>query len=88
VADTPEHIIDRGQVAFNEGNYAEAVRRAREAVNGGAAVSGHLLLADAFYHLQRYRDAVREYQAVLSLEPANALARRGRELAERAADAP
>jgi eukaryotic-like serine/threonine-protein kinase len=87
-AEMTEHILDRGQVAFNEGNYAEAVRRAKEAVTGGAAVNGHLLLADSYYHLQRYNDAVREYQAVLSLEPANSLARRGRELAERAAASP
>jgi serine/threonine-protein kinase len=82
-----EETIRRGQTAFNEGNYAEAVRRAREAVSGGQAVAGHLLLGDAYYHLQRYADAVREYQSVLALEPANALARRGRELAERAAAA-
>ena len=82
-----EITIKRGQTAFNEGNYAEAVRKAREAVTGGQAVAGHLLLGDSYYHLQRYADAVREYQSVLALEPANALARRGRELAERAAAA-
>jgi serine/threonine protein kinase len=80
-----EETIRRGQTAFNEGNYAEAVRRAREAVSDGQAVAGHLLLGDSYYHLQRYADAVREYQSVLALEPANALARRGRELAQRAA---
>jgi tetratricopeptide (TPR) repeat protein len=80
--------IKRGQSAFAEGNYAEAVRRAREAVSDGHAVAGHLLLGDSYYHLQRYADAVREYQSVLALEPANALARRGRELAERAASSP
>jgi eukaryotic-like serine/threonine-protein kinase len=81
---TPEQILARGQTAFDRGNYPEAIRRAKEAMALGAAVPGHLLLADAYYHLQRYADALREYQSTLALEPSNALARRGRELAERA----
>jgi serine/threonine protein kinase len=82
---TPEQILARGQTAFDRGNYPEAIRRAKEAMALGAAVPGHLLLADAYYHLQRYADALREYQSTLALEPSNSLARRGRELAERAA---
>jgi serine/threonine protein kinase len=84
-AESPDAILARGQVAFDRGNYPEAIRRAKEATAAGAAVPGHLLVADAYYHLQRYADALREYQATLALEPSNALARRGRELAERAA---
>jgi serine/threonine protein kinase len=80
-----EAILARGQVAFDRGNYAEAIRRAKEATAAGAAVPGHLLVGDAYYHLQRYADALREYEATLSLEPSNALARRGRELAAHAA---
>jgi len=53
----------------------------------GAAVSGHLLVADSYYHLQRYADALKEYEATLALEPSNSLARRGRELAAHAAAA-
>jgi serine/threonine protein kinase len=81
----PEEVLARGQTAFDRGNYPEAIRRAKEAMTLGAAVPGHLLLADSYYHLQRYADALREYQATLALEPSNPLARRGRELAERAA---
>jgi tetratricopeptide (TPR) repeat protein len=84
---TPDEILARGQTAFDRGNYPEAIRRAKEAMALGAAVPGHLLLADAYYHLQRYADALREYQATLALEPSNALARRGRELAEHASTA-
>ncbi|MDB4980715.1 MAG: serine/threonine protein kinase with repeat [Myxococcales bacterium] len=86
-APTSDEILARGQSAFDRGNYPEAIRRAKEAMALGAAVPGHLLVADAYYHLQRYADALREYQATLALEPSNALARRGRELAERAATA-
>jgi serine/threonine-protein kinase len=83
-APSTEEILARGQTAFDRGNYPEAIRRAKEAIAIGAAVPGHLLLADAYYHLQRYADALREYQATLALEPSNSLARRGRELAEKA----
>jgi serine/threonine protein kinase len=84
-APTPETILARGQAAFDRGNYAEAIRRAKEAMAVGAAVPGHLLVADSYYHLQRYADALREYEAALALEPSNALARRGRELASKGA---
>jgi serine/threonine protein kinase len=77
--------LARGQAAFDHGNYPEAIRRAKEAVAAGAPVAGHLLVADAYYHLQRYADALREYEATLAVEPSNALARRGRELAQKAA---
>jgi serine/threonine-protein kinase len=81
-------ILARGQSAFDRGNYAEAIRRAKEATAIGAAVPGHLLIADSYYHLQRYADALREYEAALALEPSNALAKRGRELATKAASEP
>jgi serine/threonine protein kinase len=87
-APSPEVILARGQTAFDSGNYPEAIRRAKEAMAVGAAVPGHLLVADSFYHLQRYADALREYEAALALEPSNALARRGRELASKAASDP
>ncbi|HVR01081.1 MAG TPA: protein kinase [Polyangia bacterium] len=80
-------ILSRGQAAFDRGNYPEAIRRAKEAMAVGAAVPGHLLVGDAYYHLQRYADALKEYEATLALEPSNPLARRGRELASRAASA-
>jgi serine/threonine protein kinase len=82
-----EAILAKGQVAFDHGYYPEAIRRAKEAMAAGAAVPGHLLVADSYYHLQRYADALREYEAALALEPSNALARRGRELASKAASA-
>jgi serine/threonine protein kinase len=82
---TADQTLARGQAAFDRGNYAEAIRRAKEAIAAGGAVPGHLLVADSYYHLQRYADALKEYEATLALEPSNALARRGRELSARAA---
>jgi serine/threonine protein kinase len=73
----------RGQLAFDRGDYPEAVRRGREAIAAGAELSGRLLVGDAYYRLERYRDALREYDAALVLDPNNAGTRRRRDLAEK-----
>ena len=78
-------VIARGQAAFDRGDYPEAVRRGREAIAAGDALGGRLLIGDAYYRLERFSDALREYQAALALDPANASIRRRRDLAERAA---
>jgi serine/threonine protein kinase len=77
-------LLEEGQAAFNKGSYAEALRRAHEALNaGGAPVGAHVLLGDVYYHTERYAEALREYQAALKLDPENPIANRGRELASR-----
>jgi serine/threonine protein kinase len=76
-----EAILGRGQRAFDRGDYPEAVRRGREAVAAGGTVAGHLLVGDAYYRLERYAEAVREYEAVLVVEPTNGPAKRRRILA-------
>jgi eukaryotic-like serine/threonine-protein kinase len=76
-------ILNLGQMAFNRGDYPEAVRHGREAIAAGAEASGRLLIGDAYYRLERYRDALREYDAALALDPTNAGTRRRRDLAER-----
>ena len=82
-------ILTRGQQAFDRGDYPEAVRRGREAISAGGELAGHLLIGDAYFRLERFRDALREYDAALALDPTNAGARRRRDLAEkRSASAP
>jgi serine/threonine protein kinase len=78
-------ILARGQRAFDRGDYPEAVRRGREAVAAGAPAAGHLLVGDAYYRLERFPDAVREYDAVLAAEPTNGPAKRRRGLAQQKA---
>jgi serine/threonine protein kinase len=73
----------RGRSAFAKGNFPAAVRFGRAALASGDAVDGHLLVADAFYKMERYADALAEYDLVLKLAPASPHARRGRELALR-----
>ena len=77
-------VIARGQAAFDRGDYPEAVRRGREAIAAGDALGGRLLIGDAYYRLERFADALREYQAALALDPANTAIRRRRDLADRA----
>jgi eukaryotic-like serine/threonine-protein kinase len=83
-ATPPDAVLARGQAAFEHGDYPEAIRRGREAVAAGAAVGGRLLVGDAYYRLDRYADAMREYQSVLATDPGNTTARRRLDLAQRA----
>jgi tetratricopeptide (TPR) repeat protein len=78
-------ILGRGQAAFDHGDYPEALRRGREAIAAGGALGGHLLAGDAYYRLERFPDALREYQAALALDPGNASIKRRRDLAEKGA---
>ena len=57
---------------------AAAARRSLPAARCG----GHLLVGDAYYRLERFPDALREYQAALALDPGNASIKRRRDLAE------
>jgi tetratricopeptide (TPR) repeat protein len=87
-ADSPSGsagILQRGQAAFDRGDYPEALRRGREAIAAGGALGGHLLAGDAYYRLERLPDALREYQAALALDPGNASIKRRRDLVEQAA---
>jgi len=78
-------ILQRGQAAFDRGDYPEALRRGREAIAAGGPLGGHLLAGDAYYRLERFPDALREYQAALAMDPANASIKRRRDLAEKGA---
>ena len=84
ISGTADDLLGRGQAAFEHGDYPESVRRGREAVAAGAALGGHLLVGDAYYRLERYVDAMREYQAALARDPASTAARRGMELTQQA----
>jgi serine/threonine protein kinase len=75
-------ILDRGQSAFDRGDYQEAIRQGRQAIVAGAEINGRLLVGDVYFHLERYREAVREYNAALARDPGDASARRRRDLAQ------
>jgi serine/threonine-protein kinase len=90
LADTTT-ILNRGQSAFDRGDYQEAIRQGRQAIAAGAEINGRLLVGDVYFHLERYREALREYNAAVARDPTDSSARRRRDLArEKAgqADAP
>ncbi|HEY8925382.1 MAG TPA: protein kinase, partial [Polyangia bacterium] len=77
----PAELLQRGRAAFARGEFPEAVRFGRLTVGAGDVLAGHLLLGDAFYKMNRFADALREYDAAAQVAPTNPLARRGHELA-------
>lgn len=69
-------------VAFNQGDYARAVLSAKRAVALAPAITAfRMTLAKSYYKLLRYDDAIREWQKIVDIEPANATAKKGIELA-------
>jgi hypothetical protein len=57
-----------GECAFQGGNYADAVRRARKAVDAGGGVSARMVLGNAYFKLQQYDNAIGVYKEVLKLD--------------------
>jgi tetratricopeptide (TPR) repeat protein len=80
LADTTA-ILTRGQTAFDRGDYQEAIRQGRQAIVAGAEINGRLLVGDVYFYLERYREALREYNAAVARDPSDASARKRRDLA-------
>ena len=80
LADTTA-ILSRGQTAFDRGDYQEAIRQGRQAIAAGAEINGRLLVGDVYFYLERYREALREYNAAVARDPSDTSARKRRDLA-------
>jgi serine/threonine protein kinase len=80
LADTAA-ILNRGQSAFDRGDYQDAIRQGRQAIAAGAEINGRLLVGDVYFHLERYREALREYNAAVARDPTDTSAHRRRDLA-------
>ena len=74
-------ILGRGQTAFDRGDYQEAIRQGRQAIAAGAEINGRLLVGDVYFYLERYREALREYNAAVARDPTDTSARKRRDLA-------
>ena len=81
VAAASDALVANGRAAFAKGDFAQAVRLGRQASAVGDSLGGRLLLGDAFFKMNRFADALREYGAAARLAPSNAQALRGQELA-------
>ncbi len=74
------------EVAFQRGDYARSALSARAAVTMAPRSStNRMLLAKAYYKLMRYDDAIAQWQAVLSVDPSNPVAKQHIALARSAA---
>jgi serine/threonine-protein kinase len=71
------------EVAFQRGNFADAVRLAQHAVEVGGAVGAKLVLGNAYFKLGKYAEAIQQYRAVLALDAHNAEARAFLEAAQK-----
>ncbi len=72
-----------GDVAFQRGDYAEAVQRARRAVDSGAGVAARMLLGNSYFKLKNYDEAIPVYKEVLKLDEGHEEARTNLAAAER-----
>ncbi len=76
-------LLGMGQVAFQQQNYAEAVRRAKQGARAGAGVSAQVLLGDAYFKLNDFSSATKAYGDALKLDPNNKAAQSNLESAKR-----
>ncbi|HVZ88501.1 MAG TPA: protein kinase [Polyangia bacterium] len=68
-------------IAFQEKNYAEAVKAAEAAADHGGGVDARVLLGDAHFRLSHYKEAAKAYSDALKLDPKNPSAKTGLALA-------
>jgi serine/threonine protein kinase len=76
-------LLGLGEIAFQQSNYGESAKLARQSLAAGGGAQARVLLGNAYFKQQRYGDAIREYRTVLRAQPDQAEARRGLEAAER-----
>jgi serine/threonine protein kinase len=76
-------FLGLGKVAFQNHEYGEAATRARQAVKAGEGIEAHVLLGDAHYRLQQYREARKAYRGALQIDPNNEAAQRMLKVVER-----
>ncbi|HEX3695894.1 MAG TPA: protein kinase [Polyangia bacterium] len=76
-------LVGLAEIAFQEKHYGDAVRSAQLAADRGGGVRARVLLGDAHFRLNQYKEAARAYEDALKLDPGNASARSGLVLANK-----
>jgi tetratricopeptide (TPR) repeat protein len=80
-ASSAGRLLARGEALYQEARLVDAMNHGRAALQAGAGLPAHLLLGKVYVAMERYPEALSEYEAALRLEPRNAAAVRGRSLA-------
>ena len=70
-------------ISFQEKHYEEAVRSAARAADRGGGVTARVLLGDAHFRLNQFKEAAKAYEGALKLDPKNTSARSGLALANK-----
>ncbi len=76
-------LVGLAEISFQEKNYAEAVRSATRAADRGGGVRARVLLGDAHFRLNQFKEAAKAYENALKLDPKNPSARSGLALANK-----
>jgi tetratricopeptide (TPR) repeat protein len=76
-------LVGLAEIAFQEKNYALAVRSAKRAADKGGGVKARVLLGDAHFRLNHFKEAAHAYEEALKLDPDNASAKSGLQLANK-----
>jgi len=70
-------------VAFQRGQYPEAVRLAQRAVESSGGVAAKMVLGNSYFKLGKYDEAIAEYRAVLQADAGHREARANLAAAEK-----
>jgi serine/threonine protein kinase/tetratricopeptide (TPR) repeat protein len=76
-------LVGLAEISFQEKNYSDVVRSASQAVDRGGGVRARVLLGDAYFRLNQYKDAAKAYGEALKLDPKNVSAKTGLAAASR-----
>jgi serine/threonine-protein kinase len=76
-------LVGLAEISFQEKKYAEAAKSAQMAASSGGGVRARVLQGDANFRLNRFKDAAKAYEDALKLDPANASAKSGLQLANK-----
>ena len=81
--DRGQALVGLAEISFQEKNYSDVVRSASQAVDRGGGVRARVLLGDAYFRLNQYKDAAKAYGDALKLDPKNVSAKTGLAAASR-----
>jgi serine/threonine protein kinase len=76
-------LVGLAEISFQEKNYTQAVKSAQLAAERGGGVRARVLQGDANFRLNHFKEAAQAYEAALKLDPANASAKSGLQLANK-----
>ncbi|HSZ83356.1 MAG TPA: serine/threonine-protein kinase [Polyangia bacterium] len=76
-------LVALAEISFQEKNYTQAVKSAQLAAERGGGVRARVLQGDANFRLNHFKEAAAAYQAALKLDPGNASAKSGLQLANK-----